>query len=187
MDVLAGAVQVQIHRAGWWGEIGGRSFPRREVLVAQLVLPLQGGRMLHFFGSLGDASSEVGASVDHEHQFVCMFDVDHRDVVQLVAYARVHHLSLAALDAHHTYLLADTDSLRARGYTNVLVTRADLFTPFQNKNAATVAGVPMQFLGLVPLEPEEWNIKVRGGVDALFDSFAAHRRDLLTLRSAPRV
>ena len=100
-------------------------------------------------------------------------------------YARVHHLSAAALDADSTFLLDAGVLLRARGYTNVLVTRADLHTPFRDKNVATVSGVPMRFLALVPLEPEEWKLKVERGSDALFDSFSERRRDLLTLRPVP--
>jgi hypothetical protein len=69
-------------------------------------------------------------------------------------------------------------------YTNALVTRADLHTPFRGRNDARIAGEPMRLLALVPLEPEEAELKRTSGTDALFDHFAATGRDLLKLRMA---
>jgi hypothetical protein len=75
------ATQVRLHRAGLSGELGGRSFARREMAVAQVVLTLGDRSSLHFYGSLGDSGREIGVPVDHEHQFLSTFDTAHDDIV----------------------------------------------------------------------------------------------------------
>jgi hypothetical protein len=89
---------------------------------------------------------------------------------------------MGALDAHHTFLLDEDNPMRARGYSNVLVTRADLFRPFEGRNSVVVDGVPTRVLALLPLEPHEWRKKVEDDVDSLFDAFRQSGRDLLCVR-----
>ncbi|WP_394841703.1 hypothetical protein LZC95_32090 [Pendulispora brunnea] len=172
---------IQLYKARTHGQMGLTSFSR-EVKVAHILLPTDDGSTMHFYGTLGDSLAEVGKAVDHEHQFICIFDEKYDEAAVMVAYARVHHDIAGLLDAHSSFLLEETSALRSRGYSNVLVARADLFTPFENKNNALLAGVPNRILSLVPLEPREWTIKVEKGIDALFDEFKAIGRDLLCLR-----
>lgn len=56
LDTLPGAAGVQIHKAGWQGEMGGRLVPRREHAIVQILLPVSDGSTLHFYGTLGDAT-----------------------------------------------------------------------------------------------------------------------------------
>jgi hypothetical protein len=183
LDAIGGpADAVQFHRAGWWGELGGRTVPRREVIVAQIGIALSDGTSLQFYGSLGDSMAEASKVVDHEHQFICAFDIEHADIVHLVAAARVHHDVAGVLDADSSFLLDDQHPMRLRGYTNAVVLRGDFQKPFRDKSNATIGGMPMRILNLLPLEPKEWQAKTQGGTNALFRYFQESGRDLLSLR-----
>jgi hypothetical protein len=116
---------LRAYRAGWQGEADGASIPRRVQTIVRLRIPLRDGSAVYFFGSLGDSQAESGEQVGHEHHFICMFDEEHSDIVSMVSHARVHHALLGTLDAHSSFLLDEESPLRARGYTSVLVTRAD--------------------------------------------------------------
>jgi hypothetical protein len=173
---------VQVHRAGWWGQIAGKTWPRREFSIVQIRVPLDDGPALNLYASLGDSALESGKIVNHEHQFVCVFDSESDELVHLVAYARVHDDLAAQLDADSSFLLDEQNPLRRRGYTNVLVTRADLHAPFRDKTDVRVGDAQMRILGLVPLEPAEWQMKKELGTDALLGHFRKCGRDLLMLR-----
>jgi hypothetical protein len=90
----------------------------------------------------------------------------------------------APLDAESSFLLDETNALRRRGYTNALVTHADLHAPFLGKSDVRLHGIPMRILSLLPLTPDEIKMKVERGADALMEYFNDRGRDLLTL-SAP--
>jgi hypothetical protein len=187
LDTAGGAVTgVQLFHAGYWGTLGERTVSRAKHAVAHLQVALKDGAFLHFYGSLGDSSTEAGHHASHEHQFVVVVDSETEDAVHLVAYARVYDEFVARLDTHHSFPLDEQNALRARGYTSILVTRADLHAPFQGKSDAVIAGKPMRILALVPLEPEEMQLKMGRGADAVFQRFAETSRDLLRLNPPRR-
>ncbi len=161
--------------------IGGQPFSRAPTVVAEIPIGVGGGDRVYFYGSLGDSLPEEGAPRDHEHEFIGIYDARDLDLARLMAFARAHHALAAPLDAHHSFLLDEDSGLRGRGYTNVLVTRADLYAPFSAKNDLSLDGTGIRLLGLVPLTPSEWKLKVDLGIDALLDSFEQSGRDMLAL------
>jgi hypothetical protein len=177
---------VAFYATGRQGVIGGRPYSRPATVIVHMPIKVTGGAAVHFYGSLGDSLTEEGEPRDHEHQFITLVDEEDAELVRFVAYARIHHALGAPLDAHHSFLLDEESGLRARGYTNSLVTRADLYAPFAAKNDFAVGGVGIRLLGLVPLTHEEWRIKVDLGTDALLSNFQETGRDLLSLRPTLR-
>jgi hypothetical protein len=183
LDTLSLSTHVELYRATWQGTVGDTRYPPREHVIARIVLPTQGGAPVHFYGTLGDAAAECGHSVEHEHQFVSLVDAISDDVVSMLSHARAHHSVFAPLVSHSSFLLDEDNPMRSRGYTNILVARADLYGPFRNRNSVVLREMPTEVLSVVPLEPREWRLKVESGIDALFDSFRATGRDLLSLRA----
>jgi hypothetical protein len=182
LDVLAKSSNVELYRSTWRGAVEGQQYAPRDHAIARIELPVKKGLPVQFYGTLGDMEAEGQSTASHEHQFMSLVDTVTEDVVAMLSHARAHHTSLAALDSDSSFLLDEDSPMRARGYTNVLVARADLFGPFQNRNSVVIDGWPMTLLSLLPLEPQEWQVKVERGTDALFDLFRATGRDLLSLK-----
>jgi hypothetical protein len=176
--------RADMFRVGLEGELAGAPLQRHQLLVLEVRLPTtDGGGDLYFYGTLGNAEEEFGRTSNHEHEFVMIGETADPELPRTVAVARLHHYMAEALGDDHTFQLADDSPLRARGYTHVLVVRADLFLPFRNHNETKIAGRPVRVHALVLLSEDERNLKVSKGVNALFDDFRARGRRVIELKA----
>jgi hypothetical protein len=177
-DAIKGVV---FHRAGMQLRLPNRTLPRREFLVLEMEIPTRDSASVHFYGSLGDSLAETGVEADHEHEFLVLTDLHSEDVAVLVAEARAHHTLVAHLDATHSFVLPEDSPSRRRGYSNVLVARAELWMPFKGKVDAQLADKPVHLLTLILMTPRETQIKFQQGTQAVWDDFRSRGRDLLQI------
>jgi hypothetical protein len=157
--------RTRIHTCRLSGDLGGAAQPPREFLIGELELQGQ----IVFYGTLGAADVEFGRASDHEHEFIAVTHWRTPAIIPVLASARLHHYAAEQLGDHHTFLLAENSVLREQGYTRVLVTRADLYPPFDGNNAVTVAGRHVRLHALVLLTEDEFRVKAEQGVNALFN------------------
>lgn len=142
-----------------------------------------GGDDMYFCGTIGTAEGEFQRATDHEHEFIIVSDKPHPGLPMTVALARLHHYLAEPLGDHHTFQLADDSSLLPLGYTHALVTRADLYSVFRERNETSIAGRPVRVHALVLLTRAERDLKVAKGVDALFEDFRARGRRAIELNA----
>lgn len=152
------------------------------VRVARMCLRCSDGSGLWFVGSLGHRGGSYDPELDHDHQFIGIYDSDELLLPELVASAYHYDHFVERLDYGHTFPLGPKSGLRVRGYTAAVILHGGLYEAFgSDHDRPLVAGVPTQLFAIVPLDQEELMQKRADGLDALLQRWDLSKKDVLHL------